>query len=91
MDSKTIIEAQSRLADLKARANRVGYKCELPTLPTFKKEHPGVHKSQMMGFNGRLYNWEKGLLQFEHPGGMPHSEPLNETQISEGVKLIVEK
>jgi hypothetical protein len=70
MDSKTIIEVQNRLSDLKSRAMRAGYKCIIPKLPEFKKEKPEIHESQMLGFNKRLYNWERVLLQFEYPGGI---------------------
>lgn len=86
MDSKTIIEAQILLSELKSRAMRAGYKCVIPKIPTFKKEKPEVHTSQMAGFNKRLYNWERGLLIFENPGGLPQPEKV--VEVMGGVKLL---
>ena len=77
-----------RLSELKARAIRVGYKNIIPTIPIFKKEKPEVHSSQMVGFNKRLYNWERGLIQFENPGGLPQPEPEVSTELLNGVKIL---
>ena len=91
MDSKTVIEAQLRLSELKTRAIRAGYKCVIPKIPRFKKEKPEVHESQMMGFRKRLHNWEQGLLIFENPGGIPQPNKEATTVISDGVNLIKEQ
>lgn len=91
MDSKIIIETQTRLSELKNRAARVGYKCLMPTLPTFRKEIPEVHISQMSGFNKRLHNWERGLLSLENPSGMPQPEQVHSTKILEGVNIMSEQ
>ena len=92
MDQKIISDIQSEMHVLRMRANKIGFKDKLPTLPVFKKEHPGVHDSQLCGFRGRLRNWESCLKKLEFTNPKPSLEEKSAIIIDlpEGVKLIKE-
>ena len=63
------------LNDLKSRALKVNYKNKFPKLPSKKYNF----EQSMIGFNYRLNNWKKQLLQFENPGGLPSFKSLKTT------------
>jgi hypothetical protein len=95
MDQKIISDIQSEMYALKVRASKVGFKDKIPTLPVFKKEHPYAHESQLMGFKGRLRNWERCLNKLEFVNPKPTLEEKNASlvatiELPEGVKLIRE-
>lgn len=60
-------ELLKEIADLKVRASNIDYKNPIPKLP----ENTLNFEQSMAGFNYRLYNWKKQLLQLENPGGLP--------------------
>ncbi len=55
------------ISNLRSRAIKVGYKNIMPKLPTSNKNL----EQSMIGFNYRLDNWKKQLIQMENPGGIP--------------------
>ncbi len=59
------------LDELKIRAAKIGYKNKFPRLPMKKYNFD----QSMVGFNYRLNNWKKQLLQLELPGGLPSLKP----------------
>ena len=59
------------LDELKSRAAKVDYKNKFPKLPLKKHNF----EQSMIGFNYRLNNWKKQLLQLEFPGGLPSTKP----------------
>lgn len=72
-------EVKYKLSELRDRADKVKYKNPIPRLPILKKLLVSEKQlaSRMQGFYYRLRNWERGLLQLEHPGGLHYDLKVN--------------
>jgi len=52
------------LYNYKAKAKRVGYKCEIPKLPK-REQQPELLRSTITGFIKRFSNWKLNFTKFE--------------------------
>ncbi len=93
MNKQLLFEEEflQELNDLKSRALKVNYKNQFPKLPSKKYNF----EQSMVGFNYRLSNWKKQLLQLENPGGLPSSKPLKTTfkieNLEESGNFVIKK
>lgn len=61
-------ELSDELILLQERARKINYKNQIPRLPKPQYSQKSFD-NLMIGFQKRLTNWEKGLIQLENPGG----------------------
>lgn len=61
-------QKKKELTELKSRALSVNYKNGFPKLPK-EQNSQAIFDNLMIGFEKRLDNWKKGLIQIENPGG----------------------
>lgn len=79
-------QQKKELTDLKSRALSVNYKNGFPRLPK-EQNSQSTFDNLMIGFEKRLDNWRKGLIQLENPGGTLNGKKRGETSDS-SVKTI---
>lgn len=72
-------EKKTELLELKNRAREINYKNAFPKLP--KDQHSqNTFNNLMVGFEKRLDNWKKGLIQIENPGGTLNGKKRGESE-----------
>lgn len=87
MDQEQILKLGHELSELKLRARNVGYKNNIPKLPSLKNREIGHQNSVMSGFYKRLSNWTNGLNVMENPGGLITEHRINLDLEATTVKL----